>query len=78
MSRSRTAHAAAVGPYGPLGPPDANGVRLPVGFTARVVGVTGQRVPGTAFNPDGTRLYFSSQRGTDGKTGMTFEVSVPF
>ena len=35
-------------------------------------------IAGPAFNPDGTRLYFSSQRGTDGKTGMTFEVVGPF
>jgi len=31
-----------------------------------------------AFSPDGTRLYFSSQRGIDGKHGMTFEVTGPF
>jgi WD40-like Beta Propeller Repeat len=35
-------------------------------------------IAGPAFSPDGTRLYFSSQRGTDGKTGMTFEVTGPF
>lgn len=32
---------------------------------------------GPAFSPDGTRLYFSSQRGSDGR-GVTFEVSGPF
>jgi secreted PhoX family phosphatase len=35
-------------------------------------------ITGLAFSPDGTRLYFSSQRGTDGKNGMTFEVTGPF
>jgi uncharacterized protein len=35
-------------------------------------------IAGPAFSPDGTRLYFSSQRGIDGKTGMTFEVTGPF
>ncbi|TCJ33215.1 alkaline phosphatase PhoX [Parafrankia sp. BMG5.11] len=37
-------------------------------------------ITGPAFSPDGRRLYFSSQRGKDGRgrTGMTFEVSGPF
>ena len=35
-------------------------------------------VTGPAFNPSGTRLYFSSQRGKDGKRGITFEVAGPF
>ena len=35
-------------------------------------------IAGPAFNPAGTRLYFSSQRGIDGKNGMTFEVVGPF
>ena len=26
-----------VGPYGPIGPPDANGIRLPEGFTSRLI-----------------------------------------
>ena len=33
---------------------------------------------GLGLGTDGTRLYFSSQRGIDGKTGMTFEVTGPF
>lgn len=37
-------------------------------------------VTGPAFSPDGKRLYFSSQRGTEGGSGpgMTFEVTGPF
>ena len=37
-------------------------------------------VTGPAFSPDGKRLYFSSQRGTEGssKGGLTFEVTGPF
>ena len=34
-------------PYGPLGPPDANGIRLPAGFRSRVVARGGQPVTGT-------------------------------
>ena len=43
----------------------------------RLVGHTGSELTGPAFSPDGTRLYFSSQRGTDGR-GVTFEVRGPF
>ena len=44
---------------------------------ARVVGHEGSEVTGPVFSPDGSRLYFSSQRGSDGR-GVTFEVSGPF
>jgi len=44
----------------------------------RLVGHGGSELAGLAFSPDGTRLYFSSQRGVDGQTGLTFEVSGPF
>jgi uncharacterized protein len=37
------------GPYGPLGAPDSNGIRLPSGFRSRIVAMGGQPVPGTAF-----------------------------
>jgi secreted PhoX family phosphatase len=35
--------------YGPLGPPDANGVRLPEGFRSRLVAGGGSEVPGTGY-----------------------------
>jgi uncharacterized protein len=41
----------------------------------RLVGHENSEVAGPAFSPDGRRLYFSSQRGVDGKNGMTFEVT---
>jgi hypothetical protein len=38
-------------------------------------------VTGPAFDPSGSRLYFSSQRGASGNFatgGVTYEVSGPF
>jgi secreted PhoX family phosphatase len=43
----------------------------------RLVGHDVSEVTGPAFSPDGSRLYFSSQRGTDGR-GVTFQVTGPF
>ena len=45
---------------------------------ARLVGHPGSEITGLAFSPDGTRLYGSSQRGTDGVNGITFEITGPF
>lgn len=42
----------------------------------QVVGHDGSEITGPAFDPSGTRLYFSSQRGPMG--GWTFEVEGPF
>jgi secreted PhoX family phosphatase len=53
---------------------DKSGVAKPL------LRVTGQRLSemaGPAFDPWGSRIYFSSQRGTDGR-GITYEVSGPF
>jgi hypothetical protein len=40
---------AATGPYGPLGPPDANGLMLPPGFSSREIARGLTPVPGTAY-----------------------------
>ncbi|MER6958652.1 MULTISPECIES: alkaline phosphatase PhoX [unclassified Streptomyces] len=49
------------GPYGALGAADANGIRLPSGFTSRVIARSGQTVPGTSYTwhnaPDGGACY---------------------
>lgn len=55
----------------------------------QVVGQQGSEVTGPGFSPDGTRLYFNSQRGPSpaegglplplpGGTGITYEVRGPF
>jgi hypothetical protein len=43
----------------------------------RAVGHRLSELTGPAFTPAGDRLYFSSQRGTDGR-GVTFEIVGPF
>ena len=47
------------------------GLALPI---VRLVGAPGSEMTGPALSPDGSRLYFSSQRSP----GKTFEVSGPF
>ncbi len=46
----------------------------------RLPGQSSSEITGPAFSPDGTRLYFSSQRGTSGSSsgGITYEVRGPF
>ncbi len=44
----------------------------------RIVGHDLSEVTGPAFSPNGSRLYLSSQRGTDNANGQTFEISGPF
>lgn len=46
----------------------------------RVLGQSSSELCGPAFSPDGKRLYFSSQRGTTGRSsgGITYEVRGPF
>ncbi len=45
----------------------------------RLVGHDNSEITGPAFSPDGSRLYFSSQRGKGATAaGITFEVSGPF
>jgi secreted PhoX family phosphatase len=56
---------------------DQNGRRIAAPFV-QLSGHSRSEIAGPAFSPDGARLYFSSQRGRDGKIGMTFEVTGPF
>ncbi|MEU8349475.1 alkaline phosphatase PhoX [Streptomyces sp. NPDC048845] len=59
------AHAApaqpGTGPYGPLGTADGNGIRLPDGFSSRVVARSGRTVSGTSYTwhnaPDGGACF---------------------
>lgn len=46
----------------------------------QVVGHNRSEIAGPAFDPSGTRLYFSSQRGATGSSssGVTYEISGPF
>ncbi len=48
-------------PYGPLGPPDANGLRLPEGFESRVLAIADRPVEGTRHPwhlfPDGGATF---------------------
>ncbi|MFI5530953.1 alkaline phosphatase PhoX [Kitasatospora sp. NPDC051853] len=46
----------------------------------RITGQSASEITGPAFSPDGSRLYFSSQRGTSGSSsgGITYEVTGPF
>ncbi len=46
----------------------------------QVIGHDGSEIAGPAFDPSGTRLYFSSQRGSSGESedGVTFEIAGPF
>jgi hypothetical protein len=49
------------GPYGPLLPPDMNGIMLPAGFTSREIARAGQLVPNTGYTwhvfPDGGATF---------------------
>lgn len=80
----RAAHA--LGPLadriGPLGPPDQNGLRLPPGFRSRIIGVSQEIVPGTAYRwhtfpdggatyptPGGGWVYVSNSEALGGATG---------
>jgi uncharacterized protein len=59
--------AVAAAGYGPLGDPDAHGVRLPPGFTARLLARTGEPVLGTDYvwhpEPDGAATFATGDGG---------------
>ena len=46
----------------------------------QIVGQDRSEITGPAFSPDGSRLYFSSQRGKTGRSedGITYEITGPF
>jgi len=52
---------AAVGPYGPVGAPNAQGVAVPAGFEVRTIGLAGTPVAGTGYLwpifPDGSASF---------------------
>ena len=58
---------AGDGPYGPLAPPDANGIRLPAGFTSSVVAESLLPVAGTTLlwhlAPDGAATFPTGDGG---------------
>lgn len=64
---SLLASPARVGPspYGDLLAPDSNGVRLPAGFTSRVIARSGQRVAGHVWHaaPDGGATFATDDGG---------------
>ncbi|NND75578.1 MAG: DUF839 domain-containing protein [Ilumatobacter sp.] len=55
-----------------------SGADRTVSALLRIQGQRSSEVAGIAFSPDGTRLYFSSQRGIDQDTGITYEITGPF
>jgi secreted PhoX family phosphatase len=59
--------SSAVGRYGPLGPPDSNGLQLPADFTSRVIGRTDDIVARTDFRwhaaPDGGATFARTDGG---------------
>jgi len=80
---STTPAPASFAGYGPLGEPDANGLRLPEGFTSRVVATTGETVEGTDYvwhvapdggavfpQPDSGWIYVSNSEFVPGGVGM--------
>ncbi len=58
---------AGSSPYGPLMSPDVNGIRLPTGFSSRIVARTGQLVGNTSYRwhaaPDGGACFGKSDGG---------------
>jgi secreted PhoX family phosphatase len=60
-------YAGGADDFGPLQPPDANGLQLPAGFSSRVVAISGQPVGGTGFRwhvkPDGGAVFVTDSGG---------------
>lgn len=66
------------GPYGPLGAPDANGLRLPAGFTSKVIARSGTNIGPRPYRfhilPDGMGAFKTS----DGGFILTSNSEAPF
>ncbi len=66
------------GPYGPLGSPDANGLRLPAGFTSRVIARSNTEIGPRSYKfhilPDGMGTY----KTKDGGFILTSNSEAPF
>lgn len=67
FSQALAGTCSASGPYGPLGAADTNGIKLPAGFTSRVVARSGSKVSGTRYEwhtaPDGGATFALSDGG---------------
>lgn len=72
------------GRYGPLRPPDTNGIRLPNGFTSRLLATARQTVPNTDFtwrssadggacftHPSGGWIYVANHERSSGNGGVS-------
>jgi hypothetical protein len=63
----RAGARAAASSYGALGAPDANGLRLPPGFSSRVIARANEPVPGTGYPwhifPDGQATFATGDGG---------------
>jgi uncharacterized protein len=63
----RPALRSLIADIGPLGEPDANGLRLPPGFTSRIIGERGVPVGDTGYEwhifPDGGATYITEDNG---------------
>jgi hypothetical protein len=56
-----------------------DGAQRVVSAFARLAGHDGSEITGPAFSPDGSRVYFSSQRGLGNEgVGVTYEIAGPF
>ena len=67
FARAAAAACSATGSYGPLGAADANGIRLPNGFSSRMVARAGARVGPTSYvwpnAPDGGATFALANGG---------------
>lgn len=76
---------AGIGPYGPLGEPDANGIALPEGFTAREIARGLETVEGTSYVwhvfSDGAATYATPDGGwilvSNSEVPTPFELGLP-